>query len=153
MVEYWSDTFLRGDPPLENASNGSLPSNNTTAASYLDSVHIGVISSVTIVVALVFVFVYAQLIAVLYYGYKLISYQTIFLFDILIWASLQLTHYSFYFFNCCTSKSLVNNLPVTVEWLLVSSPSIFLFFSLSLLVYYFMEVSETIMLFKKVGII
>ena len=140
MADSWSNIVLQGDTVNASVLHDSVPS-NLSKPHYLDHVHIGVISSVTIVVALVFIFVYIQLISVLYYGYKLLSYQTIFLFDILIWASLQLTHYSFYFFNCCTEKSLINNLPNAVEWLLVSSPSIFLFIALSLLVHYFMEVS------------
>lgn len=103
----------------------------------LTQLHIGVIAAVTGVVVIVFIAVYVQLVLVLCYGYKLVSYQTIFLFNILLWASLRLTLYSFYFYHCC---ELVNNLPVVAEWFLVSAPSILLFLSLALLVHYFMEV-------------
>lgn len=118
-----------------NGSTTAMP--NLGPSLLLSQLHIGVIGAVTGVVAIVFIAVYVQLVLVLCYGYKLFSYQTVFLFNILLWASLRLTLYSFYFYHCC---ELVNNLPVVVEWILVSAPSILLFLSLALLVHYFMEV-------------
>ena len=105
----------------------------------LDSLHLGIVIAASVVVGLLFVFVYAQLVAILCLGYKLVSYQTIFLFNILFWASLRLTMYSFYYYHCC---DLVNNLSPFPNWLLMSSPSVLLYFALALLVHYFGEVSN-----------
>ena len=133
---------------LEDVSgNGSslpiiTPTPTMSPASNLDptilaSLHLGLVIAASVVVALLFVFVYAQLLAILCLGYKLVSYQTIFLFNILFWASLRLTMYSFYYYHCC---ELVNNLSPFPNWLLMYSPSVLLYFALALLVHYFGEV-------------
>lgn len=100
-------------------------------------IHLAVTISVTLFVGILFVVVYLQLCGVICYGYRLISYQTVLLFDILLWAALRLTLYSFYFYNCC---ELVYQLPVFFEWLLVAFPSALQFISLAILVHYFGEV-------------
>ena len=99
-------------------------------------VHLGVTITVTVLVALLFLAVYVQLMMVLCFGYKLISYQTVLLFDILIWAALRLTLYSFYF-RCC---GLIQQLNTGWGWLLVAFPSALQYISLAILVHYFGEV-------------
>ena len=101
-------------------------------------VHLGVTVTVTVLVALLFLAVYVQLMMVLCFGYKLISYQTVLLFDILIWAALRLTLYSFYF-RCC---DLIQRLNTGWGWLLVAFPSALQYISLAILVHYFGEVIE-----------
>lgn len=102
-------------------------------------VHYGVTITSTVLVIILFVVVYVQLVMVICFGYKLLSYQTILLFDILFWAALRLTLYSFYFYNCC---ELVVNLNGKFSgWLLVAFPSALQYFSLAVLVHYFGEVS------------
>ena len=100
-------------------------------------IHMGVIYGVTVIVALIFLAVYIQLTLVICYGYKLVSYQTVFLFNILLWASFRLTFNSFYFYYCC---ELIYKASATSKWFLISFPEILLFLSLALLVHYFMEV-------------
>ena len=103
------------------------------------AVHYAVVISSTVLVALVFVVVYVQLIMVICFGYKLVSYQTILLFDILLWATLRLSLYSFYYYNCCDLvESLEGNF---LGWLLMSLPSALQYGSLAILVHYFGEVS------------
>lgn len=99
-------------------------------------VHLGVTVTVTVLVALLFLAVYIQLMMVLCFGYKLISYQTVLLFDILIWAALRLALYSFYF-RCC---DLIKQLNTGWGWLLVAFPSALQYISLAILVHYFGEV-------------
>lgn len=102
-------------------------------------VHYSVTIVITTLVGILFVLVYTQLFMVICFGYKLLTYQTVLLFDILLWAALRLTLYSFYFYHCC---KLVSQLHGTfLGWLLVSFPSCLQYFSLALLVHYFGEVS------------
>ena len=102
------------------------------------SVHYSVTMIVTVLVGILFLSVYVQLIMVICFGYKLLTYQTILLFDILLWAALRLTLYSFYFYHCC---ELVTRIMGTFEgWLLVSFPSFLQYVSLAVLVHYFGEV-------------
>lgn len=111
----------------------------TGANAVQTTIHLAVTVTVTLFVGILFVFVYLQLCAVICYGYRLISYQTVLLFDILLWAVLRLTLYSFYFYHCC---ELVDRLPVFFEWLLVAFPSALQFISLAILVHYFGEVKH-----------
>lgn len=101
-------------------------------------VHLGVIIPVTILVALLFLWVITQLLLVLYQGHKLLTYQTVFLFSVLLWAGLRLTLYSFYYDHCCIE---VNNLPPGWKWFLLAFPQNIQFFTLALLVHYFGQVS------------
>lgn len=102
------------------------------------AVHLGVIIPVTVLVALLFLWVVTQLLLVLYQGHKLLSYQTVFLFSILLWAGLRLILYSFYYSHCCIQ---VNNLPPGWKWFLLAFPQNIQFFTLALLVHYFGQVS------------
>ena len=110
-----------------------------TASPVATSIHLGVIVSITVMVALLFLFVYVQLAMVLCLGYKLFSYQTVLLFVILLWASLRLTLYSTYYFHCCDLDEHLSAFP---EWLLVSFPSALQFFSLAIIVHYYGQVRE-----------
>ena len=126
---------------MEDATLGS-PTPTTTEktvapAAVETSIHLAVTITVTLFVGILFALVYFQLCMVVYYGYRLVSYQTVLLFDILLWASLRLTLYSFYFYHCC---ELLNRLSVFFTWLLVAFPSALQFTSLAVLVHYFGEV-------------
>lgn len=102
-------------------------------------VHYSVTIIISVLVGILFLLVYLQLILVICFGYKLLTYQTVLLFDILLWAALRLTLYSFYFYHCC---DLVNRIDGTFfGWLLVSFPACLQYFSLAVLVHYFGEVS------------
>lgn len=100
-------------------------------------VHLAVTVTISVLVGILFTAVYVQLIMVICFGYKLISYQTILLFNILFWAFLRLTLYSFYFYHCCER---VNSLPPGLKWLLVSFPAALQYVSLAVLIHYFGEV-------------
>ena len=102
-------------------------------------VHLAVTVSISILVGVLFFVVYVQLIMVICFGYKLFSYQTVLLFNILFWAALRLSLYSFYYYHCCT---LITSLSAGFSgWLLVSFPSVLQYFSLALLVHYFGRVN------------
>ena len=129
----------------EGSSDGSgwlnITNSSTTESpivQIVQDIHLGLIATTTVIVVLLFLFVYFQLWAILYFRYKLLSYQTVFLFDILLWASLRLCLYSFYYYNCC---ELVNNLSSFVQWLMISAPEFLLYLALALVVHYFMEAS------------
>lgn len=104
-------------------------------------VHYSVTVVASVLVGILFLLVYVQLIMVICFGYKLLTYQTVLLYDILLWAALRLTLYSFYFFHCC---EMVEKLDGTFfGWFLVSFPACLQYFSLAVLVHYFGEVSGT----------
>ena len=125
-----------------NVTGGPTIAPASTAANIISPidiyVHLGVTVTVSVLVALLFLGVYVQLMMVLWFGYKLLSYQTVLLFDILIWAALRLTLYSFYF-RCC---DLVRQLNEGWGWLLVAFPSALQYISLAILVHYFGEVNH-----------
>ena len=102
-------------------------------------IHLGVMIAVSLLVGILFTAIYIQLIMVICFGYKLFSYQTVLLFNILLWAALRLTLYSFYYYHCCESVRLLSGV---VGWVLVAFPSALQYFSLAVLVRYFGEVSE-----------
>ena len=104
----------------------------------MESVHLSVVVTASLLVGLLFLIVYVQLCMVVCYGYKLFSYQTVLLFSILVWAALRLTLYAFYYYHCC---DLVKELPTGWNWLLVSFPYVLQVFVLALLVHFFVEVS------------
>lgn len=98
-------------------------------------VHYSVIITNIVLVGILFLLVYVQLIMIICFGYKLLSYQTVLLFDILLWGALRVTLYSSYFYHCC---ELVDRLSGQfVGWLLVEFPSALQYFSLAVLVHYF----------------
>jgi hypothetical protein len=125
---------------MEEAQEPTLGSPSTadtiSPAAVQTSIHLAVTVTVTLFVGILFVAVYFQLCVVIYYGYRLVSYQTVLLFDILLWAALRLTLYSFYFYHCC---GLVDRLSPFSTWLLVASPSALQFITLAILVHYFGE--------------
>lgn len=102
------------------------------------ALHLGVTITTFVLVGILFVAVYVQLLMVLCLGHKLISYQTLLFFDILLWATFRLTLYSFYFYHCC---ELLNELSTFSEWLLVDFPSALQYLSLAVLVHFFGGVS------------
>lgn len=59
-----------------------------------------------ILYSLIFIAVYLQLILILYYKHKRYSYQTILLFLCLIWSSLRIVLFSFYFNNAKDANTL-----------------------------------------------
>lgn len=134
---------LLANPLPEGSTLDVLLANHSTNAptiippDVIGVIHTWVIIVVTVIVAILFVAVYLQLSLILCYGYKLFSYQTVFLYNILLWASFRLILNSFFFYNCC---DLISRVSPTSKWFLVSFPEILLFISLSLLVHFFMEV-------------
>ena len=101
------------------------------------SVHLAVIITATVLVGVLYLLAYAQLLMVLCCGFRLISYQTVFLFSILLWASLRLVLYSCYYYACC--DFVLYKLPMYVfwSWFLENFPTTLQYFTLALLVHYF----------------
>lgn len=97
----------------------------------------------TILYGAIFVIVYIQLIAILYYRHKRFSYQTAFLFQSLIWSMLRITLFSFYFKNAEDA----NKLEFVLYFLLYCFPVILQFTTLCLLVLYYGQVMMTNLLF------
>ena len=114
-----------------------LPINPAPPAS--QGLHYSVTIVITVLVGILFCLVYLQLILVICFGYKLLTYQTVLLFDILLWAALRLTLYSFYFYHCCEKATKLHGR--FLGWFLISLPPCLQYFSLALLVRYFGEVS------------
>ena len=102
------------------------------------AIHLSVLIPITVLVAILFIAVYFQLLLILYRGYKLVSYQTVFLFSVLLWAALRLLLYSFYYYDCCYQ---INSLSPGVNWFIIAFPQNIQYFTLSLLVLYFGQVS------------
>lgn len=92
----------------------------------------------TVFYSLLFVFIYIQLWLVLHYRHKRFSYQTVFLFLCLLWASLRTVLFSFYFKDFVTA----NSLSPFVFWLLYCFPVCLQFFTLTLMNLYFTQVRE-----------
>ena len=101
-------------------------------------IHYSVVIPVTTLVVLLFVIVFIQLLLILYFEYKLLSYQMVFLASVLLWAGLRLVLYSFYYdrYSC----QLVNRLDAPLNWFLIAFPQAIQFFTLALLVHYFGQV-------------
>ena len=98
--------------------------------------------SVTIVFisiyAILFVFTMTQLLLILVYKHRRLSYQSIFLFTCLIWAGIRTTLFSFYFNDC----KLVNNLQAFPRWFLFAFPIYLQFLMLGLLTLYMVKVCK-----------
>ncbi|XP_074846227.1 integral membrane protein GPR137B isoform X3 [Carettochelys insculpta] len=90
----------------------------------------------TVFYSLLFVFIYVQLWLVLHYRHKRFSYQTVFLFLCLFWASLRTVLFSFYFKDFVTA----NSLRPFIFWLLYCFPVCLQFFTLTLMNLYFTQV-------------
>ena len=130
------------DSWIANTSDVTIAPVNPTQEPLIPQValpiHLTVIILISVLVLILFIAIYVQLILVIWFGYKLISYQTVLLFNILLWAALRLTLYSFYYFHCCEGVGLLKGV---AAWLLVASPTVLQYLSLAVLVRYFGEVS------------
>ncbi|XP_025069300.1 integral membrane protein GPR137B isoform X2 [Alligator sinensis] len=99
-------------------------------------VKLGLTIVYTVFYSLLFVFVYVQLWLVLHYRHKRFSYQTVFLFLCLFWASLRTVLFSFYFKDFVTA----NSFSPFIFWLLYCFPVCLQFFTLTLMNLYFTQV-------------
>lgn len=118
------------------ARNDSLPPTLTPAVP--PHVKLGITVVYTVFYALLFAFIYAQLWLVLRYRHKRLSYQSVFLFLCLFWASLRTVLFSFYFRDFVAA----NSLGPFLFWLLYCFPVCLQFFTLTLMNLYFAQVSR-----------
>ncbi|KAG8444528.1 hypothetical protein GDO86_009622 [Hymenochirus boettgeri] len=114
--------------------NDSLPP--TLSPAVPPYVKLGLTTVYTVFYLLLFAFVYVQLWLVLHYKHKRFSYQTVFLFLCLLWASLRAVLFSFYFRNFVEA----NRLGAFTFWLLYCFPVCLQFFTLTLMNLYFARV-------------
>ncbi|XP_029449965.1 integral membrane protein GPR137B isoform X2 [Rhinatrema bivittatum] len=121
---------LQWDP----SKNDSLPPTLTPAVP--PYVTLGLTAVYTVFYLLLFLFVYVQLWLVLHHKHKRFSYQTVFLFLCLLWASLRAVLFSFYFRNFVAA----NSLGPFAFWLLYCCPVCLQFFTLTLMNLYFTQV-------------
>lgn len=87
--------------------------------------------------ASIFLFVYIQLSLIWYYKHKRLSYQTTFLFLSLIWSTLRIILFSFYFQNAEDA----NRLFFMLYFCLYCLPVVLQFSTLCLLVLYYGQVN------------
>lgn len=123
-------------PPWDPLRNDSLPPTLTPAVP--PYVKLGLTVVYTVFYSLLFLFIYAQLWLVLRYRHKRLSYQSVFLFLCLFWASLRTVLFSFYFKDFVAA----NALSPFVFWLLYCFPVCLQFFTLTLMNLYFTQVSR-----------
>ncbi|XP_020928133.1 integral membrane protein GPR137B isoform X2 [Sus scrofa] len=121
-------------PPWDPLRNDSLPPTLTPAVP--PYVKLGLTIVYTVFYSLLFVFIYVQLWLVLRYRHKRLSYQSVFLFLCLFWASLRTVLFSFYFKDFVAA----NALSPFVFWLLYCFPVCLQFFTLTLMNLYFTQV-------------
>jgi hypothetical protein len=126
-----------------NTGTPEQPTKTTVSFSNLgESLPFGVQLSLTIVFttlyAVLFLFIWIQLVLILVYRHKRLSYQSVFLYLCLIWAALRTTLFSFYFNDSC----MANKLNLGLKWFLYSFPIVLQYFTLSLLALYFSQVSK-----------
>ena len=127
-----------------NTGTPEQPTTKTTVSfrALSKALPLGVQLSLTIVFttlyALLFLFIWIQLVLILVYRHKRLSYQSVFLYLCLLWAALRTTLFSFYF----NDSSMANQLDLGFKWLLYSFPIVLQFFTLSLLALYFSQVSK-----------
>lgn len=107
-----------------------------TLSPAISFVKLGLTVAYTVFYSLLFAFVCVQLLLILHYRHKRLSYQTVFLFLCLIWAALRTILFSFYFEDFAPANSL-GPFPY---WLLYCFPVCLQFFSLSLMNLYFTQV-------------
>lgn len=122
--------------PWDPVRNDSLPPTLTPAVP--PYVKLGLTIVYTVFYSLLFVFIYVQLWLVLRYRHKRLSYQSVFLFLCLFWASLRTVLFSFYFRDFVAA----NALSPFVFWLLYCFPVCLQFFTLTLMNLYFTQVSR-----------
>ena len=129
---------------LLKIGNTGTPEHPTkTTVSYRDlakALPFGVQLSLTIVFttlyAVLFLFILIQLVLILVYRHKRLSYQSVFLYLCLLWAALRTTLFSFYFNDSCSA----NTLNLGLKWFLYSFPIVLQFLTLSLFALYFSQV-------------
>ncbi|KAJ7342278.1 hypothetical protein JRQ81_010005 [Phrynocephalus forsythii] len=121
-------------PEWDPRSNGTFPP--TLSPAVPPFVKLGLTVAYTVFYSLLFVFIYAQLWLVLRYRHKRFSYQTVFLFLCLLWASLRTVLFSFYFQDFVAA----NTLSPFAFWLLYCFPVCLQFFTLTLMNLYFTQV-------------
>ncbi|XP_021122041.1 integral membrane protein GPR137B isoform X6 [Heterocephalus glaber] len=121
-------------PRWDPARNDSLSPTLTPAVP--PHVKLGLTVVYTVFYALLFAFIYAQLWLVLRYRHKRLSYQSVFLFLCLCWASLRTVLFSFYFRDFVAA----NSLGPFLFWLLYCFPVCLQFFTLTLMNLYFAQV-------------
>ncbi|XP_053238559.1 integral membrane protein GPR137B [Podarcis raffonei] len=114
--------------------NDTFPS--TLSPAVPPYVKLGLTIAYTVFYSLLFIFIYIQLWLVLHYRHKRLSYQTVFLFLCLLWASLRTVLFSFYFRDFVTA----NSLSPFAFWLLYCFPVCLQFFTLTLMNLYFTQV-------------
>ncbi|KAK2493346.1 hypothetical protein MC885_019081 [Smutsia gigantea] len=120
-------------PPWDPLRNDSLQPTLTPAVP--PYVKLGLTIVYTVFYSLLFVFIYVQLWLVLRYRHKRLSYQSVFLFLCLFWASLRTVLFSFYFKDFVAA----NALSPFVFWLLYCFPVCLQFFTLTLMNLYFTQ--------------
>ncbi|XP_034518355.1 integral membrane protein GPR137B isoform X1 [Ailuropoda melanoleuca] len=123
-------------PPWDPLRNDSLPPTLTPAVP--PYVKLGLTIVYTVFYSLLFVFIYVQLWLALRYRHKRLSYQSVFLFLCLFWASLRTVLFSFYFRDFVAA----NALGPFVFWLLYCFPVCLQFFTLTLMNLYFTQVPK-----------
>ncbi|XP_074631968.1 G protein-coupled receptor 137Ba-like isoform X2 [Acropora palmata] len=118
----------------------TLSNNNTAPISIQPGIsqvtHLSLAIVFTALFALLFLMILLQLCLILYFGHRRLSYQTVFLFIYLFWASLRTTLFSFYF----NDSSGTDSLSLLLRWLLFSLPIYLQFLTLSLLTLYLSKV-------------
>ncbi|XP_013883083.1 integral membrane protein GPR137 isoform X2 [Austrofundulus limnaeus] len=122
-----------GTAPL---SNFSVPPPSPLRPAIAPSVQLGFTILFTSLYVALFLVVYIQLWLLFFYKHKRWSYQSIFLFLCLLWATLRATLFSFYFYDATEA----NRLPVVVFWLLYCFPVCLQFFTFSLINLYLTQV-------------
>lgn len=122
--------------PTAPPSNFSLPPPSPLYPAISSSVQLGFTILFTGLYAALFLVVYTQLWLLYIYKHKRWSYQSIFLFLCLLWATLRTTLFSFYFYDATEA----NRLPVVVFWLLYCFPVCLQFFTFSLINLYLTQV-------------
>lgn len=90
-----------------------------------------------ILYASIFVYSYIQLFLILYHKHKRFSYQTSLLFITLMWSSLRISLFSFYFENAKDANELL----FIFYFILYCLPVVLQFCTLSLLVLYYGQVN------------
>ena len=134
LHQFHSTTIHDQEPSYSVAQQFHPP---TLQPSIPIKVHIGLTVVFTSLYALLFLLISLQLWLIKHYGHRKFSYQSVFLFACLLWASLRTVLFSFYFKDC----SQTNMLEPFYSWLLFAFPVFLQYFMLNILVLYFVQVS------------
>lgn len=119
--------------------------NSTTPANFLPPIsqlaHLVLASVFTVLYAVLFLLILAQLYLILYFKHRRLSYQSVFLFIYLFWAALRTTLFAFYFDDTSTlQENSQKNIGSFARWLLFALPIYLQFLTLSLLTLYLAKV-------------